>query len=404
MIVEFSVENFRSFKEMQTLQMQAANIVSKDKRLDEQNVFQTDKLNLLKFKAIYGANGSGKSNVVLAMRAFRQIVRDSFKDEKILEKHIRPFYLDKETQQKPSFFEMVFLIKGIQYRYGFEADRNEVYAEWLFVKDKKEVPYFLREGQELEYYNEKNFSEAKILQNQGKNVFRKNSLVISVLAALNGTISTLIYNYGFYTASGLEDYTNNVITPIKIFKGIILDFIKSIDASIDDFEIINDSGKERILIKRKIKNTDELANFFLDTEEAEGTKKMFYIVPIINIYLTTGGTIILDEFDSRLHPLLSRKIVELFNSKENNSNGAQLIVATHDTNLLDADLLRRDQIVFTKKNKEGESTLIDLVEFKGVRNTASYEKDYLLGKYGALPYLNQMDVIFQNAKDYAKKE
>lgn len=418
MLVEFSFGNFRSFKEIQTLQLEAANIVSKNKEMDENNVMTQKGLDLLKFKAIYGANGSGKSNVIKAMAAFFNIVKLSVTNDPMLDVFIRPFSLDEKSFNQPSFFQIIFIHKGLQYRYGFEADREKIHSEWLFVKDKKEVTYFLRTEQEIEYYNKEKFQETKVILSQNNNLFRPNSLVLSVLSALNGKISTIIFAYITTPVilSGTEDFTSidffKKMNNIE-FKSRVLDLLKNIDTSIQDIEKVQyglsfqpsnikdtTSNNEKLLfndyvVKRKIKNSNRYFAAHMGTEEAEGTKKLFYLSPALFYALDNGFIMILDEFDARLHPVLSKKIVDLFNSQKTNPKGAQLIVVTHDTNLLDNELLRRDQIIFAEKNKQGESQLIDLVEFKGIKNTASYESDYLKGKFGALPYLNQLDLIFQ---------
>jgi len=404
MLVEFAVENFRSFKDMQRFQMEAANITSKNKDLDEQNVFKAKNLNLLKFKAIYGANGSGKSNIVKAMWAMYMIVRESFENEKVLE-HIRPFYLDSITNQAPSFFQIVFIYENIQYRYGFEADRERIHSEWLFVKRRKEVPYFLREDDEIVDYNENSFSEIKaVLKNKHNNaLFRKNSLVLSVLTLLNGKVTTLISSYILKTKflsnrnEGLLKILYEKLDFLKniTFKKKTLDLLRGIDNSITNVHV---NEKSETLIQRTYKQEGitKSVDFYLDEEEAEGTKKIFYLSLFIFETLKNGSTLMIDEFDARLHPLLSEKIVNLFNNKQTNPNNAQLIVVTHNTNLMDADLLRRDQILLVNKNQKGESNIVDLVDFKGIRNTASYEKDYLMGKYGALPYLYKIDQIFNH--------
>ena len=131
------------------------------------------------------------------------------------------------------------------------------------------------------------------------------------------------------------------------------------------------------------------------TFESEGTKKFFNYSSIFLEALKTGKALILDEFDAKFHPLLSRKIVELFNSKANKAN-AQLFFVTHDSNLLDAKLLRRDQIYFAEKNKQGETSIYSLVDLQGVRNDASFEKDYIKGKYGAIPFLGNFEELFEN--------
>jgi AAA15 family ATPase/GTPase len=139
------------------------------------------------------------------------------------------------------------------------------------------------------------------------------------------------------------------------------------------------------------------ANLQFLSSQSEGTLKMFEISSFLIQAIENGETLVIDEFDARLHPLISKKIVELFNSQGNSS--AQLIFVTHDTNLLSADLLRRDQIDFVEKDKYGESHLYSLVQFKGIRNTASFEKDYIKGKYGAIPFLGDFNQLFKNEND-----
>ena len=133
----------------------------------------------------------------------------------------------------------------------------------------------------------------------------------------------------------------------------------------------------------------------MDDHESDGTQKIFNYSGVITTTLMSGMALFLDEFDARLHPMLTKKIVEMFNSPILNKNGAQLIFVTHDTNLLDNTLLRRDQIYFTEKNKMQETVLYSLADFKGVRNDASYEKDYISGKYGAIPFLGDFEKLFQ---------
>ena len=141
---------------------------------------------------------------------------------------------------------------------------------------------------------------------------------------------------------------------------------------------------------------DETVMLFLDIHGSEGTKRMYEMYPYISLTLKNGGTMIIDEFDARLHSRLSKKIIELFNNPKTNPKNAQILVVTHDTNLLNARTFRRDQILFVEKNKNEESHIYSLAEFKGVRNDASFEKDYLDGRYGAVPFLNNFSSIFEN--------
>ncbi|HEY4208108.1 MAG TPA: AAA family ATPase, partial [Puia sp.] len=160
MIVDFSVQNFRSIKDLETLAMNAARIVSKNKEVDEQNLIPfSNRLSLLKTKAIYGANASGKSTMIRALSNFVYIIVNSVKDEESLRKRIDPFILTSETLSKPTYFQLSFVLNNTQYRYGFEATTNEVNSEWLFgTPGKKEVPFFTREGNEI-HVNENQFQE-----------------------------------------------------------------------------------------------------------------------------------------------------------------------------------------------------------------------------------------------------
>jgi len=198
-------------------------------------------------------------------------------------------------------------------------------------------------------------------------------------------------------------------------KKFILDFLQYADIGIEDLETIEispddlpetiDDDMQKTLKKKKVVVSSRtiydgtlkesgIARFSLGGHESEGTTKMFELSPLIYRSLKEGRTLIIDEFDSRFHPLLTRKIVELYNSPQNKD--AQLIFVTHDTNLLSSDLLRRDQIDFVEKDKYGVSHLYTLVEIKGVRNNASFEKDYIQGKYGAIPFLGNFSLLLDS--------
>jgi len=420
MIIDFSVRNFRSIKKLQTLSLVAAPIKSKNEVLDTNNIIPvTDKLSLLKSVAIYGANGSGKSNVVKALMTMLLFVRDSFKDETIGQRLINPFLLDEQSPKEPSYFQISFINEGTKYRYGFEVIENEIVSEWLFgTPDKKEVYYFTREGADIKI-NEKQFPEGKALADKTS----KTNLFLNIAKAFNGQIAKSISDF-FYAkvaiSAGVNDRQFRVNTIAMLSKENtkkqILSLLNNADFGIRELkqaklnkenlpkdtpiEIINAAERgelEMILSYRKIinDNGDHIfdAAFDLDNMESEGTKKMFDYSGVILRSLTEGKTLVLDEFDARLHPLLTKKLVELFNSPTLNKNKAQLIFVTHDTNLLDNTLLRRDQIYFTEKNSKSETELYSLADFKGIRNDASYEKDYIKGKYGAIPFLGDFEKL-----------
>lgn len=418
MIEEFSFGNFWSFKDIQTLNMTAAKIKSKNSQIDDINVFPINKdTSLLKAKAIYGANASGKSNVIKALVSFIRIIKDSVKEEKALGL-LDSFQLSTETENMPTFFQLIFRIGKTRYRYGFEADDKSIKSEWLFsTPNKREQPLFIREDKLIVEINQTHFEEGvmyqKLFENSKDPIFTDTSLFLTHLSSTGfgklskqiiKTISSIsiisgLGHRGMYGIAG-----DSLSDSVK--KEFILNFLKKADIGIDDLdtveitnenlpdnledEVKEDLKKGKIIVSSRTKYNVELksegkSDFSFGMQESEGTKKMFELSPFIYRSLKEGMPLFIDEFDSRFHPLLTKKIVELYNSIENKK--AQLIFTTHDTNLLSSDLLRRDQIDFIEKDKYGASHLYTLVEIKGIRNDASFEKDYIQGKYGAIPFL-----------------
>lgn len=423
MIEEFSFGNFWSFKEMQTLNMTAAKIKSKNSHLDTVNLIPVDEdLILLKSKAIYGANASGKSNVVRALVAFIRITNESVKNEKVLEM-IESFQLSTESADEPTFFQMIFRLDGIRYRYGFEADYESIKSEWLFsTPNLREQVLFLREKDQVIEINQKHFPEGQMsieLSGGEGQIFRDNSLFLSSLASFGfgkiskqivKKISSILVISGLGRNGGYGLAGNFLNDSVK--KSFILKFLKKADLGIEDVNSVEFNGdnlpedmpedvkqgfrKRKLIVssRKRFNEKHELvgnSEFAFDLQESEGTQKMFELSPFIYASLKEGNPLVIDEFDARFHPLLTKKIVELFNSEGNKKS--QLIFITHDTNLLSADLLRRDQIDFVEKDRYGASHLYTLVEIKGVRNDASFEKDYIQGKYGAIPFLGDFSTL-----------
>jgi uncharacterized protein len=406
MLVEFSVGNFRSFKDIQTLSMVAAPISSKNKELDEQNTFQaTPKLRLLKTKAIYGANGSGKSNLVNAMMFFRGFVELSFKQNVDVLSLAKKFIFSTESINEPTYFQVIFVINKVIYRYGFEIEEGGISSEWLFATpDQREVYFFKRAGNTFEL-NNKHINGAKKIQNLVSNI-KGTSLLLSLLASLNNDIAILVENYfsNYPILDSLEtDVDHELIRTLSTNEFIskenreTVELLKYADNSINSMDCVDIADNDEKMITFSVNLYDEEKNkkeqmsvpFF--EFASVGTKRVFDIAPFIHMSFDVGTPLIIDEFDSKLHPIITKKIVELYNKNKNN---AQLIFVTHDTNLLDSKLLRRDQIAFIEKDKYGASHLYDLVEFKGVRNDASFEKDYLDGRYGAIPFVGNFEYVF----------
>lgn len=416
MLVEFEVGNYRSFKDPVRLSMVAANPI---KEFLEENTFQAWRYRLLKSAAIYGANASGKSNLLHAMAFMRGFVLSSSKEMQAGEPiRVVPFKFNTATENAPSRFETSFLLKDRRYRYGFEADRKAVRKEWLYYAEKqKEEHLFLREEDDIEVGVD--FGEGKTLEEKT----RSNALFLSVVAQFNGETAGMILKwfldvgllhglqdmqYGGFTASLLQD---------EALRPRLLDFIQRADVGIENLTVSEKPLDEEALKrlpeqvqdqirkqKPRIAEVSAVHSKFRDgvkeglattdffSEESDGTKKLFCIAGPLLESLTFGRVVVLDELDARLHPLLTKAVVRLFNSSVSNPNNAQLIFATHDTNLLDNDMLRRDQIWFTEKTQQGATALYSLAEMK-VRNDASFEKNYIAGRYGAIPFLGGLAAL-----------
>lgn len=421
MLIEFSVGNYRSFKDPVTFSMVAANLVAKDKKLDENNVVAIDKsLKLLKSAAIYGANASGKSNLVKALNFMKWFMVNSSKETQSTDEiNIEPFRLSTETEGKPSYFELVFLMNGRKYRYGFEVTEERIESEWLFyVPNSRETKLFERKFDDITIKSSKTY-DAEGVQKRT----RSNALFLSVSAQFNVELAESILEWltdKLNTISGLndEDARNYTIDCLRVNHNgsEIVHLIQKLDLGISGIQVGQeifriDSLPDEIIpeeIKKLFKaegkataiktahrkfdhegNYESIEQFYLKSQESEGTQKIFALAGPLITALKEGELLVIDEFDSRLHPLISLAIIEMFNSKETNPNNAQLILTTHDTNLLSNKIFRRDQIWFTEKNRYGATDLYSLAEYK-IRNDSTFESDYIKGRYGAIPYIGNL--------------
>ena len=420
MLIEFSVENFRSFKERMTLSMVAND---SEELLHSNTVSATAKLRLLKSAAIYGANASGKSNLVKAFQFMSDFIRTSAKDMQTGEKlDFEPFLLNTSEWARPSLFEIIFLVGATRYRYGFQINESVVVSEWLFQQSKRnEKALFTREGNVFTIFS--GFKEAKGLESRT----RDNALFLSVLAQFNVlTAIEIVSVTGFYPT--FSDPFLDVSVEADLFSKSFHNNPKEISTFLAHFHL----GFTEVLLKKnilqdsqpngKIKDTNTSfseiftkhrvidsqnrgitsIDFNLEQQESNGTRKIVAFAPTFIEALQNGACIFFDEIDNSLHPLLSRKIIELFNNAETNAQGAQLIFTTHDTNLLSPNLLRRDQIWFTEKMPHGATDLYSLADFEineaKPSQSASYGNDYLLGKYGAIPYIGDVAALLGGKK------
>lgn len=407
MLLEFSVGNFLSFKEKKTFSLEAGSITElKD------NVTKEGKYKVLRSAVIYGANSSGKSNFIKALDFMVTTIKNSSKINSTDKLNVSPFLLNVETENQPSFFEILFVINNgfdsKRYRYGFEIDNDKVHSEWLYIlneKSKKEDVYFIRNNDGIGVADI--FEEAKGLESKT----RDNGLFISLADQFNSKTANAVMIKLSRTniLSGIEHETSinatNVLYSDDKHKSGIEDFIEKLDLGFNKFLVDDDASKtfrnrvktlhSKFDAKGKVVSNVE---FKMNEQESSGTNKIFDLSGYIVFTLKYGLTLVVDELDAKLHPILTQSIITLFNNPETNTKNAQLIFTTHDTNLLGANLFRRDQIWFTEKNNFEATDMYSLLEFKDedgntIRKDRSFEKDYIRGRYGAIPYISNFQEI-----------
>lgn len=441
MLIQVSIKNFKTFKDSATLSLIASNYDNKT-RMDDNLIIQ-DKVNykLLKSAVIYGANASGKSKLIDAIAFMRYIVINSSKQTQNGESiPVEPFRLDKDSDNEPTEFEAIFIYDNEQFRYGFETTKHKIIAEWLYHKPKtKEVELFYRDEDGFNIHP-KRFSKGAMVEREG--LLRDNALFVSVAAQFNENLAISVVDWfkKLRIISGIHEFGYQGYTMGKtqdeIHKEKIIELINAADLGIQDINLkkldlnslpkdMSKEDKERITkgvleenaqyatdvltTRNKYdseKNIIGIESFSLEEDESSGTQKFFALAgPILDV-LENGYTLIVDELDSKLHPNLVCKIVELFNSKVTNSKNAQLIFNTHNTNLLSSKLFRRDQIWFVNKNKYGEANLYSLADFSSaeVKINDPFEDFYIQGKYGAVPYLGFFYDLDNTLCDYETKE
>ncbi|MEK7432361.1 MAG: ATP-binding protein [Cyanobacteriota bacterium] len=434
MLVEFTVENFLSFKDKITFSMVADSSISKEHL---NNIFSEPvykKFDLLKTSVVYGANASGKSNLLKAIDFMKNKIFSSFRDSLIdidKKEDVSNFKLSTTTLNKPSKFEVIFIQNKKRYRYGFEIDNNKVHSEWLYhVPEKRETILFTRKGNKFDIKD--SFKEGRGWEDKT----RDNVLFLSLLAQFNGEKSKEVLDWFkklLYIHAGRFDinFSLEKARTNPEFKKKLLELIQILDIGIENIEITEISLEEEVKnlpkdIPNKLKEAfkslnpnakslyastirnqyDELNNivsqtsFDINNMESDGTKKIIALFAYWFDVFEKNKILIIDELDSSLHSLLTIEMIKLFHSNLSNPNNAQLIFSLHDTSLLSNDFFRRDQIWFIEKNPHGVSDLYSFVEYRlandtKVRNDASYGKNYLKGKYGAIPFLGNLERLFE---------
>jgi hypothetical protein len=427
MLLEFLVENFRSFKNEVVLSM----VASYDKTSESDNVVKLcNGTRVLKSAAIYGYNATGKSNLIKALNVFLSYIltsQDNNENEE-QKRNILPFLFNTETIDKPSTFQIVFVHEAIQYRYGISMDQKRIHSEWLYASySSRESKLFSRNKDEIEIGRK--FPEGKKL---AKNT-RKDVPFLSVASYLNGETSSKIFNWIknvqidpsrniHPTSKLLLDESKNGPEQLAVRRMIELVDLKistievkeeNVPYAILDFIINNKNNTKRVIENDLIEGHEDnpsipktrmghrvfdkdsvkpTSTCYLDlTEESQGTKRIYSLIGPILLSLKNGTLMVIDEIERSLHPELMKQIIAMYQSKKTNPNHAQLIFTTHDTTILRDKELRRDQIWFLDKDHQGSSILFSLFDFsEHVRKDASWEKDYLDGRYTMSPKIKNL--------------
>ena len=415
MLVEFRVKNFRSLRDEQVLSL----VASKDKTLQDTHTVATGLKaapSLLRSAVVYGANASGKSNLIKALQYMRGVVVESATVIQPGQTYgVQPFRLDAVSAKEPTEFEVTFILDGTRYQYGFSMTSQRIISEHLLVyKAFKPQRWFERQfdsetGKDVYDFG----SGLKGAKNLWEGATRPNALFLSMAVQLNSEALRPVFDW---FVNGLvivnEQSQLNPQMSIQMLKQAegrkrICDFLTAADISIADIEVVTRkvmgqavhfdlvAGKTEVRAEEmedhqlRFSHVTENGKAVLDLmDESSGTRNLLFLAgPVMDI-LRKGQTLVIDELDTSLHTLLVRELVRLFHRPEINTGAAQLIFTTHDTSLLDApDLFRRDQIWLVEKETDQTSSLVSLSEFSPRKNEV-LERGYLMGRYGAVPFLS----------------
>lgn len=393
MLVQFTLKNVLSFKEETTLDMTAINAYKEH----EGNLIDCgNKEKVLRVAAIYGANASGKSNLYFAMRFFQKIIAESFNNVEdgastAIEEYYVPFSFEENSEN--SEFEIVEILGDYEYKYGFEYNAAYIETEWLYRKNlqtnrtsiifertRERLLFGSSVRKECDVYKEQVPDETLVLS-----FFNKLKLKTDIFRIIYfGVMDTLVVPTDFCENTNLlESFLPKIIDGEK---DELIKFLSAIDTGIQDIQYIERDKEIDFITFHKGKDNK---GYTLDLgNESEGTIKTLMLYLCARVVIQNDKSMFVDELNIKLHPLLLKFIIDLF---YNNNSKAQLIYTTHDTTLLDKKFFRRDQIWFVQKDEFGYSQISALSDFK-VRSDASFEKDYLAGVYGGIPYLKEFSM------------
>lgn len=400
MLCQFTVKNYKSIRDEMTFDMQAAAISEHENNI----IRDKDGELFLPISAIYGPNGGGKSNVLeamhtLASKVLRPLYATGDKEERIfLQKRllIEPFAFSKKTKSQPTEFEIFFRTEIAEYRYKLHIMKDVVNYESLDrvkLDTGRRSALFERDTEEISLKGV--FSKLKASEDLSATLpllsylgitYKKNEVVKDVLDWFEYGIDFL--NYG----NPIEEL-RMALSNSEDVKQLMLDMIQEMDLDIVDFRVVEDENDRiDVYTKHLVDGYETELNLL---EESSGTRKLFGLMPFIAGCLLTGTVLVIDELDAKIHPVLLRHIIMMFNDMSINKKKAQLIFTSHDLSTMNNEVFRRDEIWFVAKGNAQNSKLYSLVEFKNekgesVRKDAKFDKQYLEGKYGADPYLKRI--------------
>jgi uncharacterized protein len=427
MLIQFRVANYRSIADEQELSFVAASLTDLS-----QNAVPVSKygMALLRAVGIYGANASGKSSVLKALRFMQNAVLQSQRSWKpqggIEREH---FLLDTKKSSAPSSFEVDILVDDNRYTYGFAVDSVKVREEWLYAYPQgKKQKWFVRDVSKPKEYS---FSRFLTGENRAiQSLTRPNSLFLSAAAQNNHRLLVPIFNWFSDKLNSIDEQNreNEAIAARKYatpeFQTGMLEIIKGADLGVTAIDIEESTMGDLTKKIAEVVFSDEPETFkkfmadptlqrpalrhsvgtasndmqFPFSVESHGTQILFTLAGFVVETLSKGGLLCVDELDASLHPLLSVEIVKMFNDPKKNVHDAQLLFNTHDTNVLEYGNLRRDQIWFTEKDTHGATHLYPLTDYKP-RKDENVKRGYLQGRYGGVPFIRAPEELLRDGRN-----
>ena len=419
MLLQFLVQNYLSIRDEAILSLEPSS--DKD---HEENIISAGNYRAINLAAIYGANASGKTSIYKAITVALNTLRNSNIRQINDLLPIIPFKFDEKSIRNPSKFEFTFVASdNKKYIYGFSADQKRIHEEYLYrYNSNKPSLIFERNNSEYKFSRkEKSLLEPLVRMNT------ENKLFLATATAWNVESTTIPYKW---LSEKIDAYTNDENIPniaLSMYRTnteenvhFTKELLKKADININDIHVnekkiennqappflgkliiggqqvqLAEQYEIRIITDHEVldaENNSRIYNLSLG-EESLGTQQLFFLSPLLKKTLEEGKVLVVDEIDRSLHPFIVKYLVNLFRNREINKNGAQMIFTTHETTLLSLDTFRRDQIYFTEKDyASGATDLYSLDEFS-VRKTDNIEKGYLLGRYGAIPFLHTEDIV-----------